>query len=242
MVNLSIIIPIYNGLNNLKPLLDELLKELNYLKLTWEILFIDDHSSDKSFEFLKEINKTDSRIKCLRLKENKGQQNAIFCGLNYSVGQFVITMDDDLQHPIKLIGTLIHKVSEGYDIVYAVNRSENRPKTLSIGTWLNGIFFTIFLHKPMNIEIGSFRIMTKVLVDKIKKTENAFIYISALVFNTNPKVLSIFYIPENNYNKNRSRINLKSRLKLFLRLFINYGPTKKFTKEKGEPFFIERSL
>ncbi|OQY37995.1 MAG: hypothetical protein B6229_07125 [Spirochaetaceae bacterium 4572_7] len=244
MVNLTIVIPIYNGFHNLPPLLKKLIPELENLNKKWEIIFVDDHSNDNSFNYLKERNKIDSRIKCIRLKNNSGQQNAVFCGLVHSLGEMIITMDDDLQHPIHIIRDLINKLNEGYDIVYAVNRSSDRPKSLSIGTWLNSLFFTLFLKKPQNVEIGSYRIMTRELVNNIKNIKNGFIYISAQIFNIvpRPKALSIFYIPDNERKKQQSRINLKSRFKLFKRLFLNYGPTKKITKEKGEPFLIERRL
>lgn len=212
--------------------------------INWEILFIDDNSTDSCFDYLKSQNKLDSRIRCIRLEKNCGQQNAVYCGLLHSTGEMIITMDDDLQHPILIMGDLISKLAEGYDIVYAVNRSSDRPKTLSIGTWLNGLFFTLFLKKPLGVEIGSYRIMTRELVNNIKEVRNRFIYVSALIFSSNPppKVISIFYTPNRITDKKQSRINIKSRFRLFIRLYKNYGPLRFLTKEKGEPFLIERSL
>lgn len=244
MVDLTIVVPLYNGLNNIDPLLGELVPELNKLVLDWEILFIDDHSQDKAYEYLECKNSLDNRIRCIRLKENRGQQNAVFCGLINSKGNYIITMDDDLQHPVELIGTLLSKINEGYDIVYAVNRSSERSWILGFGTWFNGLFFKLFLKKPKDVEIGSYRILTRELVDVIKDVNTKFVYISALIFTnvSELKVCSFNYIPVVKTRDKLSRINLKSRFILFLLLFNNYGPFKSIFNKKGEPFLIERSI
>ncbi|MGL1891553.1 MAG: glycosyltransferase family 2 protein [Spirochaetaceae bacterium] len=243
MVDLTIIIPVYNGLQNIEPLLKELVPKLETLNKNWNILFIDDHSTDNAFDFLIEQNFLDSRISCIRLKDNRGQQNAVFCGLVQSKGRHVITMDDDLQHPIKTVDNLLEKIEEGYDLVYAVNRSSDRRLSLRFGSWINGLFFTFFLKKPYKIEIGSYRIFTRELIDEIKVCDNRFIYVSALIFSKvkDPKIFSLTYTPTITGSK-ISRINFKSRLKLFIMLFKNYGPLKRFLKVIGEPFEIEKVI
>lgn len=241
MVDLTVVIPYYNGFNNLCPLLEKLIPTLESLNLKWEILFIDDHSCDNGFDFLKKQHLLDTRINVIRLLKNRGQQNAIFCGLLNASGSLIITMDDDLQHPTEIVVKLINKIKEGYDVVYAVDRSRDKLISLRIGTWLNSQFFTIFLKKPRKIEIGSYRIMSKEFINKFRSINTNFIYISALIFNFKPKVYSFRYKPIVKPDITKSRIKLKNRFILFLRLFNNYGPFKFITKEKGEPFRIEET-
>lgn len=191
-----------------------------------------------------DYNKQDPRIKFIRLQENRGQQNAVYCGLVNANGSLIITMDDDLQHPPHMIPALIKTIKQGYDIVYAVNRSSTRSSILRTGTWLNGLFFTIFLKKPKNIEIGSYRIISKKLIDRIRNINTSFVYVSALIFSSNPKpkAFSLEYKPEKNLSINKTRINIKSRFKLFFKLFNNYGPLSFLTKAKGIPFNIEDKI
>lgn len=242
MVDLTIIIPTYNGADTLVQLTSELKGKLESLDLDWEIIFIDDHSNDKSFEYIKQMSHQNDRVKGIRLSNNYGQQNAVYCGLQHAMGDLIITMDDDLQHPLELLGQLIYKINQGFDIVYAVNRSKSRPLLLRFGTWLNDIFFTLFIKKPRKIEIGSYRIMTKRLVNMLIDSRTQFVYISALLFRCKPKVYSFRYEPNVKSIKTNTRINLLSRLNLFCKLLKNYGPTSSFTEKLGEPYTIEEKL
>lgn len=240
MVDLSVVIPCYNGRRNLVPLIEELTSVLQGTGLLWEILFIDDCSSDGSFEELSHFNKSDCRIKAIRLKENKGQQNAVYCGLNEAVGELIITMDDDLQHPPSVIPRLISTIVEGYDLVYAVNRRGSRSFILRAGTWLNGMFFTLFLKKPFSIEIGSYRIMKKDLAKRIKGEKKRFIYVSALIFRLRPppEISSFRYAPTRDHRNLTSRFSMRNRYRLFRKLFFSYGPLRFLVKRSGEPYRI----
>ncbi len=240
MVDLSVVIPCYNGRSNLVPLIEELTTVLQNTGLLWEILFIDDCSTDGTFTELSHFNKRDCRIKAIRLMENKGQQNAVYCGLNEAVGELIITMDDDLQHPPSLIPRLISTVLEGNDLVYAVNRTAKRPMILRAGTWLNGMFFSLFLKKPFSVEIGSYRIMKKELAKRLKGEKKRFIYVSALIFRLRPRpeISSFRYTLSPGSTNLISRFSIKSRYRLFRKLFFSYGPLRFLVKRSGEPYRI----
>jgi undecaprenyl-phosphate 4-deoxy-4-formamido-L-arabinose transferase len=244
MVDLTVVIPIYNGAGNLEPLLARLVPVLEHLDLFWEILFIDDCSSDGGFQRIEEYHKRDNRIRAIRLLRNAGQQNAVYCGLCSSGGSLIITMDDDLQHPPEIIPELLSLISRGYDLVYAVNREAGRKQVLRIGTGITDLFFSLFLKKPRAVEIGSYRIMTRELVLRIKKAKTDFVYVSALIFKSTPipVVHSFRYVSPAIEEVGRTRINLKSRFELFLKLFAYYGPFSKLKKRRGDPFLIERRL
>jgi len=242
MVDLTIVIPSYNGRKNLSPLVKELVPVLEGTGLLWEILFVDDCSTDGLFEEISLFHRQDRRIRAVRLKENRGQQNAVYCGLNEASGELIITMDDDLQHPPSIIPLLIAKVLEGFDLVYAVDRSSSRSLILRAGTALNGLFFSFFLKKPFVIEIGSYRIMKRELVNRIKGDNSVFIYVSALIFRLKPRpeVCSFRFTPPVLTGRTGSRFNMKSRFHLFRKLFVNYGPFR-FLLNKESPIGL-RSL
>lgn len=116
-LGLSVVIPVYNEVENLEPLYQQLAVECPKLKRSYEILFIDDGSTDGSFEALKKIQKRDKRVKVIRFRRNFGQTSAMSAGFDYSRGEVIITLDADLQNDPADFGLLLAKLDEGYDLV-----------------------------------------------------------------------------------------------------------------------------
>jgi glycosyltransferase involved in cell wall biosynthesis len=116
-LGLSVVIPVYNEAENLEALHRELAAVCPRLGRTYEILFIDDGSRDKSFEVLKKIQKGDRRVKVIRFRKNFGQTSALSAGFDYARGEVIITLDADLQNDPRDFPRLLAKIDEGYDIV-----------------------------------------------------------------------------------------------------------------------------
>ena len=113
---LSIVIPIHNEEHSILPLYDRLTAVLMATRRPYEILLVDDASSDRSFELLANLVQTDQRLKVLRLRRNFGQTAALSAGFHEAKGKIVIAMDGDLQHAPEDIPALLAKIDEGYDI------------------------------------------------------------------------------------------------------------------------------
>ena len=114
---ISVVIPVYNEEQNIRILYNEVTQALSGLPNLYEILFIDDGSSDGSTTVLKEIAKNDKKVKLIVLKRNYGQTAALSAGIEISKGELIITMDADLQNDPKDITLLVDKINEGYDLV-----------------------------------------------------------------------------------------------------------------------------
>lgn len=213
-------------MDHLENFLSLILPHLDGLNRSWEIFFVDDHSGDGSFDLITRLHKRDRRIRGCRLKENRGQQNALFCGLSSCSGEYIITMDDDGQHPISLLPDLLAELEKGWDVVYLVNREKRRHGILRFGTALTDLFFELFCGKPSSVEIGSYRILRRELVESFAEFPGRFVYISALIFRSHPKprVCSMRYTPGGKAGLRDSRFSLGRRLKVFLLLFLYYGP------------------
>jgi len=113
---LSIVVPIHNEEHSILPLYDRLTSVLLALIRPYEILFIDDASTDRSYELLANLVQTDPHLKVLRLRRNFGQTAALSAGFHEARGQVVVAMDGDLQHAPEDIPALLQKIDEGYDI------------------------------------------------------------------------------------------------------------------------------
>jgi len=114
---LSVVIPLYNEEKNLEPLYQQLKAALDGAGREYEIIIVDDGSTDRSFEVLKRLHEDDERLKVIRFRRNFGQTAAFAAGFDHSQGEVVITMDADLQNDPADIPLLLRKIEEGYDVV-----------------------------------------------------------------------------------------------------------------------------
>ncbi len=133
---ISIIIPVYNEDENIPLVCKELAL---HFKDSFEVIFVDDGSTDKTLLYIEEQAKRSSHIKCISLSRNFGHQNALMAGMQHASGDFIVIMDGDLQHPPSLIPALLQKLGEGFDLVQT-----RRKTTQNIGLFkktLAGIFY-----------------------------------------------------------------------------------------------------
>src|SRR5437762_13100676 len=113
---LSIVIPVHNEERSILPLYDRLTAVAESLHRAYEIIFVDDASTDRSFELLANLVETDARMKVVRLRRNFGQTAALSAGFDEAQGNVIITLDGDLQHDPEDIPALLAKIDEGFDI------------------------------------------------------------------------------------------------------------------------------
>jgi glycosyltransferase involved in cell wall biosynthesis len=113
---LSIVVPIHNEEHSILPLYDRLTTVLDRVARPYEILFVDDASTDRSYELLGNLAQTDSRLTIIQLRRNFGQTPALAAGFDAAKGKVIIAMDGDLQHAPEDIPALLAKIDEGYDI------------------------------------------------------------------------------------------------------------------------------
>ncbi|HDP80222.1 MAG TPA: glycosyltransferase [Spirochaetes bacterium] len=114
---LSVILPMYNEEDNVEPQYWAIIKAVDPLKISYEILFIDDGSTDRSFEILSALAKKDKRLKVIRFRRNFGQTAAMSAGIDHARGEIMVFMDADMQNDPADIVYLLRKIDEGYDVV-----------------------------------------------------------------------------------------------------------------------------
>lgn len=115
-MELSVVIPVYNEEENVQILYNELDSVLRGLGKSYEIIFVDDGSTDTTINILKSINEKDKNVKIIRLRRNFGQTAALSAGFDFASGELIVTLDADLQNDPKDIPKLIDKLNEGYDV------------------------------------------------------------------------------------------------------------------------------
>ena len=134
-IEISVVVPIFNELENLWPLHHALLENLESLNRAFEILYIDDGSDDGSSELLNKIAEEDSRIRVLIFRKNFGQTAALTAGIDHACGDIIVTLDADLQNDPKDIPLLIGKLEEGYDIACGWRKKRHDSWSRRLPSW-----------------------------------------------------------------------------------------------------------
>ena len=168
---ISIVIPIHNEEPALLPLYDRLTLVLESMSKTYEIIFVDDASTDRSFELLANLVETDGRLKVIRLRRNFGQTAALSAGFDEAQGSMIISLDGDLQHEPEDIPALLAKIEEGYDIAsgWRKDRLDNaitRKIPSKIANWL--------MSKASGIELRDFGTTFKAYRAEVLKDINLY--------------------------------------------------------------------
>jgi glycosyltransferase involved in cell wall biosynthesis len=168
---ISIVIPIHNEEPAILPLYDRLTAVMETVRKPYEILFIDDASTDRSFELLANLVETDNRLKVIRLRRNFGQTAALAAGFDDAQGEVIVSLDGDLQHAPEDIPALLAKIEEGYDIAsgWRKNRIDNavtRKFPSRIANWL--------MAKASGVELHDFGTTFKAYRSEILKDINLY--------------------------------------------------------------------
>lgn len=170
IVDLSIVVPCYNEEDNIDDLLGRLISVLDRLGITYEIVCVNDGSRDHTLKHLVDFCHFNDNIKVVNLSRNFGKEIALTAGLDYAAGRAVIPIDADLQDPPELIGEMVEKWREGYDVVYAKRRSRSGE------TWvkkMTAIAFYRVMQKLTPVDIprdtGDFRLMDRRVVEALKE-------------------------------------------------------------------------
>jgi dolichol-phosphate mannosyltransferase len=163
---LSIVLPLLNEEEVLAQTYAELKRHLDALGETYELVFVDDGSTDRSRSILADLSRQDPRVRVVALSRNFGHEMATTAGLHHARGRAVVVMDADLQDPPKLIAEFLAKWREGYEVVYGVRLRRERETLLKKAT---SFFFYRLMAQIADIKFppdtGDFRLMDRRVLD-----------------------------------------------------------------------------
>lgn len=190
----SVVVPVYNSEHTLKELYTRLKQVFEQeIKQEFELILVDDSSRDRSYEVMEELHDLDKRVKIIQMAKNFGQHPALLCGFTYAKGDFIITMDDDLQHRPEELPKMIQVMNERDDVDVILAKYENRKHNLirRIGTRVSVYATSKMLHKDPNLEITSFRLMRRFIVEAILNTDTHLPQIGNLLVQTSNRIINV---------------------------------------------------
>lgn len=217
---ISYIVPVYNGSKMVERLHERLVPIARSLG-KYEIIFVDDGSSDGSFAALKELQLKDPSICAVQLSRNFGQHNSTLAGLSCAQGDIIVTLDQDLQNPPEEIPRLLQKLSEGFDVVYGLPeaRAHNffRNITSDFSKWISAKI----LSTAAQGNFSSFRVLRKWVVDEILKYRSSYTYIDGLISWTTRNVGGV--IVRNDKSEYESHYTVLRLVNHGLNLLVNFS-------------------
>jgi len=181
MQDLSVVIPVYNEEGNLRQLYTRLINVIKGISSNYEIIFVDDGSTDNTSKTLKELHEKDNHVKVIKFTRNFGQHIAITAGLDYCKGDVVVLMDGDLQDPPEEIPKLYEKFKEGYDIAYAVRKTRTDPVLKKAASKFFYSFLKILAKVEIPLDVGILRIMSRQAADGLRSCKEKSRFITALM-------------------------------------------------------------
>jgi glycosyltransferase involved in cell wall biosynthesis len=223
-VEYSVVIPVYNSENTLVELTERIKNLFCRLEKEYEIILVDDCSRDSSWKVMKKIRENDKNIKIIHLLRNFGQHNAIVCGFNHATGKYVITLDDDFQHPPEEIPKLIDKINEGYFVVYGkyIEKKHSKVENFLSKEFQHLIHF--ILNIPNDIYLSSFVIYESKVTKNICNIKNSFPFLFALAVASSPmNKISNVLVAHNERKVGKSNYTIFKYIKYSLNLIINYS-------------------
>jgi len=179
----SVVIPVFNGELTIKPLFKRIKDFFENLNLDYEVIFVYDCGKDNSWESLKSLKTgfPQDEITLLKLTRNYGQHNALICGFEYAEGDFIITMDEDLQHTPEDIIKLINKQKEGdFDVVYGRYNQKQHSKFRNITS--NIVKYIIHKGIPdVHPDYSAFRLIRKSIAKACLEMQNSYTFLDGYI-------------------------------------------------------------
>lgn len=227
-IDYSIIIPVFNEEDVILETYSRLKQVMEKSGGKYELLFIDDGSTDTSTEILKDFSRKDNTVKLLVFSRNFGQQAALSAGIDFSLGKAVVLIDADLQDPPEVILKMVKKWKEGYDVVYAKRikrKGENFLKRLTAALFYRLLKFLTDHEIP--VDVGDFRLIDRKVCDSLKNIREKGRFLRGLISWVGFKQAEIEYVREERW-AGVTKYHFKKRLYLALDalLSFSYKPLK----------------
>ena len=169
-ITYSIVAPIFNEKENLPELHRRVSEVMDSLGEPWELILVDDGSTDSSADMIRELAKKDKRVRPVIFARNFGHQIAITAGWDYARGDAVVIIDADLQDPPELIVQMANKWREGYEVVYAVRTEREGESWFKL--WTASLFYRLIYRiteVKIPLDTGDFRLMDRKVVNVLKQ-------------------------------------------------------------------------
>jgi glycosyltransferase involved in cell wall biosynthesis len=218
----SVVIPVFNSAKVVGNTIDEVVKVFEQAGLRYQVVLVNDGSRDKSWDVIAARASSQKNLVALNLLKNYGQHHANLAGLREATGDFIITMDDDLQNPPDQALLLIDEAMTGHDVVFGRLEQKKAPAYRRIGSTLISLINRRIFAQPPNLAVSNYRILRRDVVDRICASRTAHPYLTgqALMYSHSPTDVPVRHEPR---RIGKSNYGLTRILRLVLSILFSYS-------------------
>ncbi len=192
MSKLSFVIPCYGSEATVGVVTSEIIETLRQRpEYDYEIILVNDCSPDHVWERIKTLAQDNPHIIGISLARNFGQHSALMAGYRACTGDLIISLDDDGQTPARELFTLVDKMAEGWDVVYASYEHKMHSAFRNFGTWMNERMTESLLGKPKGLKVTSYFVMERFITEEITRYQNPYPYIEGLIFRATMRITNV---------------------------------------------------
>lgn len=222
MKKLSFVIPCYYSEMTIKDVVKRIVDTVNKDgRYDYEIICVNDGSKDGTYAVLRKLA-ADYHIKVVDLSRNFGQHSALMAGFNFVTGDIIICLDDDGQNPPEEMFKLIDELDKGFDLVSAKYSKDRRSIIRRIGSKVSFAMSHYLINMPDNIELNSYYVMKRFVVDEIIKYDNPYPFVHGLALRITRNIANV-EIRHDNRMAGTSGYNLHSLIRLWLNGFTAFS-------------------
>lgn len=220
-MNISVVIPVYNGQETITPLIERLEKVLPGVSNAYEVVLVCDGSPDNSWDVIETLSGCYPWVRGIQLMRNYGQHNALLCGVRAACYEVIVTMDDDLQNPPEEIPVLLKKLEEGYDVVFGVPKKMSQSKWRNIGSVLSKRIVSFAMGTNSVRDISSYRVFRTHLRQAFEHYEGPDLLLDVLLtWGTNKFATEV--VEEQPRQIGKSNYNILKLLQMALVMLTSY--------------------
>jgi len=221
-VKYSIVIPVFNSRNVVGLTIDRTVAFFRKEALDFEIILVNDGSLDMSWGVIQQKAREYPEVVAVDLLHNYGQHVANLCGFSQATGDYVITMDDDLQNPPEEIRKLIDKAAEGYDLVIGRFIEKKHSMVRRLGSRMIGLINRKVFNAPKGLVLSNFRIIQKNVVQRVCAYKTSYPYIPGMVVMFSSRRANVL-VEHNRREVGQSNYNIWRIAKLVSEILFNYS-------------------
>lgn len=189
----SVIIPVYNSASTLSELYHRIVSVMESIGERFELVFVEDCGSDPSWQVLRDMALKDNRVTALQLLRNSGQGNATLAGMRLARGQYIVTIDDDLQHPPEELPKMINALleDEQIDVVIGVPKEKRQHFIRRLGSSFINQINSVFLDKDPLLRLTGFRVMRSIVAQSIIQMRVPYPALGPMILSVTRRVRNV---------------------------------------------------
>jgi glycosyltransferase involved in cell wall biosynthesis len=191
VLTVSVIVPVYRAEQTLSDLYRQLTAAMTEITPAFEIIFVEDGGGDGSWSIIAGLGRDDHRVRGFRMSRNYGQHNALLCGIRAARHDIILTMDDDLQHPVSEIAPMLAALTPEYDVVYGAPLTEPHGFLRRVASRLTKIALASAMGAETARSVSAFRAFRTRLRDGFREYRSPYVSIDVLLTWTTSRFTAI---------------------------------------------------